>query len=168
MKKQQTEKQKKEMIQEHFFYEVINLLNIEILNRVNWLDETSKQISINISVDNILLHSRNLFEFFYDEKAKKTNFAYANQFISNWKELKPNKTEQIKQMQKRVNNECSHLTYNRFISIEHKSWNLYQLKMDFLKVTKIFLDNLSPEFFNERLKNFQNQLDKLLQDNKQI
>jgi len=165
MKQQSTEKQKREMIQEHFAYELVNLLNIEILRKVNWSNENSRQISINIFVDNILLHSRNLFEFFYDNNAKKTNFAYANHFIPNWKEIRPIKTEQIKQMEKRINNECTHLTYKRLVGIEHNGWILNDLRLDFFNVVKIFLDNLSQGYFNENLKILHKQVNQILLKN---
>jgi hypothetical protein len=162
MTNQITEKQKKEMMFHHFLYEVSSLLNVNLLTKIEYPNIHYKNIGENILVDNILLHSRNLLSFYY-QKPNNSHFSFAKHFIENWNSLKPTKTFMIKELERRVHNECCHLTYKRLIGGDHKKWNLHQLRIDLLKITKLFLENLDKKYLTGNLKNFKDNLDKYLE-----
>ncbi|MDO8508186.1 MAG: hypothetical protein Q7S27_00715 [Nanoarchaeota archaeon] len=159
MNKQITSKEKNDLIREHFYYEVFMLINL----RNYLIDYFSGRNSLftihqNVLINSILLHSRNLLEFFYYPIDKNNNYARARDFMIDWEKKIPNKTKAIIELEKRTSNECTHLTYNRLVGLEHKKWDLISMTNDLIKLIKLFLDNLPQTYFDEKLISLHNNL----------
>ncbi|MEK6932175.1 MAG: hypothetical protein AABW56_00060 [Nanoarchaeota archaeon] len=153
------QKDKLDMIREHFYYEVFMLIGIRNY-LVDYFTGRNQLFVIhqNIIINSILLHSRNLLEFFYYPKDKNNNYARAKDFVSNWDKVVIKKIASLIELEKRTSNECLHLTYNRIAGVEHRKWDLISTSNDLLILVKLFLDNLPKEYFDGRLTQLHNNL----------
>lgn len=153
-----TDREKYIFINEHFHYEVDMFFfalrkNTEFIKAANFEE---KQFHSNMAIEDFLLHARNLLEFFYYNNDKKKQHASAGDFFTDkdhWIKIIPRKTKSIIQLEKRVNSEVTHLSYDRVgASLEDKKWNNVTLLHDFMALVKIFLINIDGKYLSKNLK----------------
>lgn len=180
--KRPTDEDKKEYLEEHLVYEVEMLLYSfgQLTKCTNIVEEcslTSTQISTpnvtqfwgqsrdgnfgNMALETFLLHARNLREFFYKQD-KRSDDARACDFFTHrdsWEKLKPNETDSIAKVKNRADKELAHLTYQRYSGTPpEKIWDYGEIFFDFLKVIRVFLDEIPGIFFGENLKNLRHKV----------
>jgi hypothetical protein len=149
-------------INEHFAYEVEELLNslyfyLSVQARAKQLSEKNVlPVFVNASLEHTLLHARNLLEFYYYPKKKYVK-ANAWAYISSWQP--PAKTRNVKELQARVNDEVTHLGWKRLeVRPEDKSWSPLGVISELLDVTAIFLAQLDRKFYGDGLKLLEDQM----------
>jgi len=136
-------------LEEHFYYEVSML--IFAVHRLFEITHSGRrdQSSINMALETLLLHARNLREFFY-AKPRRRDDARPEDFVGDidkWKRERPEETDLIKEVRERANKELAHLTYKRHYGIPpKKQWNYGAAQTDFLKVVKVFLENVPQRY----------------------
>ena len=148
-----SEERKIRFINEHFVYEVEELLYsslmfLSIQARQKELTEKQVyQVFMNAVLDHSLLHGRSLLDFFYHQGDKKS--ARASAFVPHWKT--PHMTENIINLQRRVNDEIMHLGWKR-LDVRDKSWKPIDVTNELLDVTDQFLSELDQKFYENSLK----------------
>lgn len=163
------DEQKKKFINWRFVHEVRVLRNVNGFR--NQLPEIGKKLSqtkeqydflSTVVVVNLLIHARNLKEFFYGSSYSET--AEAKDYIS-W--TTPSKTENIKELEDRVNHEIMHMDLGtedgEIYDITTKWKDLDGLVKDLQNVTKIFLMKLeteNPDYYEDNLKQLKSDLEK--------
>ena len=153
----------KAFLEEHFYYEVSML--IFAVRRLFEITRNGRrdQNSINMALETLLLHARNLREFFYAEMRQKDdarpeNFAGD---IDKWKRERPEETDLIKEVRERANKELAHLTYKRYYGTPpQKQWNYEAVQTDFLKVVKVFLENVPQRYWGPNLHTLKQMIDR--------
>lgn len=154
------DKNLKDFLNEHFVYE-INMLHYSSMRLAYHLKEKD-QNGINMSLEDFLLHGRNLLEFFYYKQTD--NYVRASHFINNdeWRKNKPSKTKNIIELEKRSSKELVHLTFDRISGMPpEKLWNYYECLKDLLILTKIFLNLLPKKFYGSEIINLKDNIDSL-------
>ncbi|MBU4266496.1 MAG: hypothetical protein KKE96_04640 [Candidatus Altiarchaeota archaeon] len=162
---------KRELLNEHFFYEFMMMRGILICyNSLKNIALTySKNLVFplgnNICVEETLLHARNLLEFFYYDDISQDK-ASASEFMKKgvgWDRIRPDKTKLagINIVQKRVDCELAHLTYRRIAGTPpEKSFNFMQIYKDFKEVVDIFLANIDPKYSDKNIEKLKGILHK--------
>lgn len=107
-------------------------------------------------LETLLLHARNLVEFFYkDEKSIKTD-ALALEFFgsrSDWIGLRPKITDSLKEIRRRAGKELAHLTYKRIArNSPQKDWNTKKIMDDLLKVVYTYLREVPSKYKGEEIR----------------
>lgn len=165
-------------LKEHFMYEVHmlffsliqSILIIEklksketmVLNKINKTENELDELNElnkwkNITIECLLMHARNLLEFFYDEKKMTSDRIQAWHFYENiesWKRICPQKTIDINNLSRRVNTEVTHLGSKRTTIINEKQWNLTQINHDFMDIVKCFIENIPSKYKSDELKKY--------------
>jgi len=147
-------KDKGKFLGEHFLYEIQKLNTI--YERLIQLKRIGDREGEMIFLEAFLLHARNLFYFFYEDRNPKSkeDDVYASDFAKNWENLKLEKTEEIKSFEERMNKELTHLTTSRIYgNPPEKYWILQPILSHFNQLTKIFLENL-PKNINLIINNW--------------
>src|SRR3989339_605647 len=132
----------KDFLDEHFTYEV-EMLYYAIMSWKKYCQPLD-QNGVNMSLECLFFHGRNLLEFFYYKPIKE--YSRATHFIdeSKWKQTCPSKTKNIIELEKRTSNEIVHLTYKRITgSPPEKRWNPIGCFNVLIILKKIFF-NLLP------------------------
>lgn len=150
----------KNFLDEHFTYEV-EMLYYAI---VNWkkYHQPKDQNGINMTLECLFFHGRNLLEFFYYKPVK--NYSRATHFVNEnkWEQTRPDKTKNVLELERRTSNEVVHLTYNRIAgSPPEKNWDPIGCFKDLIIVTKNFLNLLPDELQGNRIISLKNNIDKL-------
>lgn len=150
----------KKFLDEHFTYEVEMLYHAI----VKWkkYHQPFDQNEINMSLECLFFHGRNLLEFFYYKPVK--GYSRATHFVdeNKWKQTCPSKTKNILELERRTSNEVVHLTYNRIAgSPPEKQWDPIGCFKDLIAITKNFLNLLPNELQGERIISLKNNVDKL-------
>ena len=136
------EDKKFEFLDEHFFYEVQQLLVGVYVIRHPF------PFWVNIKLEIFLLHARGLYEFFYNDPKKYEDDACAYEFVSDpekWEKERPVKAEYITNALEQINKELAHLTYKRHAgpAVEKLNTNdIGPIKDHLFRVIKVFLDNV--------------------------
>jgi hypothetical protein len=155
------DKTKKDFIQEHFYYEATEmLLAVQHGRRLIKLaaeNNIPSQWVENISLECFLTHGRNLLEFFYRPSDKHPR---AEDFLKEgveWSSVRPPMTDNIKQLQRRVDTELSHLDYKRISGKPpEKLWRLDLIYTDMLEVIRVFLESIQEGYLTDRLEEVRN------------
>ena len=149
-----TSEEKKNYLEKHFTYEMEMLIfSCEFLKR-----EATDQMRINLGLENFLLHGRSLLEFFYYDPHDK--YLRAINFIPKFKQIRPEKTLNLCELERRASDEIIHLGYLRIDRTDIvKQWNWGKTLVDFLAVGKVFLDHLSNEYFGEKMETIKRSID---------
>jgi hypothetical protein len=150
----------KKFLDEHFTYEV-EMVSYAI---VSWkkYHQPFDQNGINMSLECLFFHGRNLLEFFYYKPAK--DYSRAPHFIDDnkWKLTRPDKTKNVLELEKRTSNEVVHLTYKRMAgSPPEKQWDPIGCFKDLTIITKEFLNLLPDDMQGDRIISLKNNIDKL-------
>ena len=160
MKKRSLE-EKKKFLNSFFLYEIDMLESIHKYHRDLFNSPVDKQFIENIIVEIFLLHGRNLLEFFYYDNQKQDR-ATAEEFLEEgkiWRELRPPLTESLKILQKRVDTETTHLTYERIEGKpESKLWNFHELYVSLMMVFCLFAENVDKKYIDERFVQFKERI----------
>lgn len=159
------EERKIRFINEHFVYEVEELLFaalffISVQARAKELsDKRILPVFQNMAIDHALLHARNLLEFYYYGH-KEQMYARARAYVGGWKS--PAKTPNVKKLEARVNDEVTHLGWKRLdVKLEDKTWRLLDVINELLDTTAEFLARLDRKFYREGLKMLETDMNKL-------
>ena len=157
MFKEEWKGNKKEALNIHFPFEFNMMKRIMIFHNslINSNAENSvKGIGTNICITGFLLHTRNLLAFFYYKA--HGDYIRAEDFIGEgkvWNNIRPGRTHLLKNFEKRVNNELSHLSYNRVkVDYPGPKWKIDGIYGDLVKVIKIFLDNIDEIYIDQPIK----------------
>jgi hypothetical protein len=168
------EQKKQAYLDEHFLYEARELnycvmfivslqfhVGKQVTDRGRWVEEFFG----NTGLDHFLLHARNLLEFYYKDD-KPHMYARARFYIPAWKP--PKKTDLIRELEKRVHGEVTHLGWERLgVPPNGKSWAFVDLAIDLLNVTESFLKALDRSYHSEPIKILRAELS-LSKDNYEI
>jgi hypothetical protein len=139
------ESEKKAWLAEHFAYED-DMLNYSFNKTLEFLKQRDQK-NLQMALECFLLHARILLEFFYYKKNKKS-YVRAADFIESkqWEALLPKKSPRLNQLQKRIDNELTHLTDKRISGLpSKKTWDIAML-LDFITIIKIFKKNLPDKY----------------------
>lgn len=157
-------KEKINYISEHFSYEVSEMMYAGqfwlslITHKKEFKNTFTYDVFRNMIIDHLLLHARNLLEFFY-YKGDEDKYAKPDFYARSWET--PEKTPQISILEKRVNSEITHLGLSRLdVTVEEKPWELAKLVNELLQISEQFLDKLEPEYYNELLKILRSEIKK--------
>lgn len=110
---------------EIFYYEVdmFRYCSKKLFNPIGYIEQNEN----NLIVEGFALHSRVLIDFFYSEYTQKNpNDIIAEQFISNWNEIKPEITQTLYDTREKAHKQLAHLSSWRF-KIEregNKGWSI--------------------------------------------
>ena len=155
------DEEKKRDLREHFYYEVAMLCFS--MTKVMAFKRAKDQSSTNMALEDFLLHARNLKEFFYYKPHKLYLRAY--DFVENrtkWDRDKPEKTDGIKEVERRADKELAHLAHGRIYGTPpEKEWDCGTIQKDFLKVVEVFWDHLPEECIGERLREAKKMCDQV-------
>jgi len=161
----QDEERKARFINEHFSYEVLELLQsslfiLSVQARKKELSERGTyQFFLNMALEHTLLHARNLLEFFYYRGDKK-KYAQAPAYILDW--TPPSKTVNVKELETRVNDEITHLGWKRLdVELEDKSWKPLGVIGELLDLTDQFLLGLDQKLYGNGLRTLKDEMQKL-------
>jgi hypothetical protein len=102
----------------------------------------SYEILKNATLESLLVHVRNLFDFFYGGETVKDDMR-AFHFVRGGMLWQAPKSAYLERMRPRINKHLSHLTYSRVLT--KPSWNLMQIQAETEKANKKFLDALPDE-----------------------
>jgi hypothetical protein len=159
------EERKIRYINEHFVYEVQELLFsalffISVQVRENELsDKRVLPVFRNMAIDHALLHARNLLEFYY-YGGKEEMYARAGAYVDSWKP--PVKTPNVRKLEARVNDEVTHLGWKRLdVKLEYKNWPLLDVINELLDTTAQFLAQLDRKYRRGGLKMLETDMNKL-------
>lgn len=130
---------------EHLFYEfwMFNSLAQAMMSRVFGQDALNNPI-----LESFTLHARALLDFLYAEKPKVDDVIAEDYFDTpaDWLTARPNKTELLGAIHKRVGKEIAHLTYARLdVIAEEKQWQFAQIANEMNAVFDTFLTSVAKE-----------------------
>ncbi len=109
----------------------------------------------NAVLESFTFHARILLDFLYAKNPKPDDVIAEHYFDDPavWLAVRPNKSELLEGVHKRVGKEVAHLTYARIgITSEEKEWQFAQIMSEVNAVFKIFLDNVSKENLGQSWK----------------
>jgi len=115
-------------------------------------------------VDNFVSHGRNLLEFYYYPKKDKRGYARATHYVDSdeWGKIRPQKTDLIREFERRASNEMVHLTYKRISgNPPEKKWYFGPCLKDILVVTKRFLKILPDKYVGQKIVQLKESLSKI-------
>jgi hypothetical protein len=103
----------------HLHYEFWMLCEVVSVQR-----RGSPTVAINNALlESVGVHARVLLHFLYDEQPR-TDDVVASDYISNWHDVRPKKTEFLDRLSARVGKEIAHLTYARLhVEPSLKGWD---------------------------------------------
>ncbi len=151
-----TETDLTDFLNDHFCYEVEELIGcyaffVSSFQHRKELEERGLYVAIqNTGIDHFMMHGRNLLEFFFYKP--NNDYARASFYITGW-EATPQKTENIKELERRVNFEGVHLGWRRLlVKPDEKNWKPLLIIKDFLNTTEFFLSNVDPRYKGQRVQ----------------
>lgn len=100
----------------------------------------------NAALESFTLHARALLDFLYAEKPQADDVIAEDYFDepSQWLTVRPEKTETLKVIHKRVGKEVAHLTYARLeVTAETKQWLFIQIANEINSAFDAFLKNVA-------------------------
>lgn len=152
-----TDGEKKEILREHFYYEVQMLdFSVDKVVEYNLRGKTDKCLK-NMAVDTCLLHARNLWDFFFFRPSK--NYVRASHFLDSWGKPQIAGNSWIKKVEKRVNDEITHLTVGRISSsFSNMQWNCCAIRKEFFDVIITFLGQLPQKYMDEKLRKLKRRI----------
>ena len=128
---------------EHLFYEfwMFNHLAQTMMSGV-----FGQGVLNNAILESFTLHARALLDFLYAEKPKVDDVIAEDYFDTpaDWLTARPNKTELLGAIHKRVGKEVAHLTYARLaVTAQEKQWQFAQIASEMNAVFDTFLTNVT-------------------------
>lgn len=109
---------------------------------------------INNSVlEAFVIHTRNLIYLLFAENPNNDHVV-ASDFITNWKELCPEKSDFLQKSEQRAHKEIAHLSYDRQkVTPEDKPWEYVRVANEVLEIFKLFIENVPKELLGSRWEN---------------
>ena len=130
---------------EHVYYE-ISMLYFVTQNLAKNPVIYSHQYFLNLMIESMGIHIRNLLNFFYAPISKRyRDDILAEDFVSNLKHYKKNRTKlkKLGYIKKRVSKQLVHLTYHRNkYNKKTKSWNFNSIYLDIYPTIVAFYESL--------------------------
>ncbi len=155
-----SEEDLKKFINEHFVYEV-DMLYYAATKLLDLNKSASSSINeINLTLEAVVIHGRNLVEFFYYDNDDK-NYARAFHFInkSEWSKQRPAITNPISELRNRSSVEMAHLTYNRIEGTPpEKNWDWVPIVRDLLIASNIFLYLLPNMYIDSNIEGLKRKI----------
>ena len=161
MKRKQRTQQELRDASDHLYYEIWMLTS---LAKHMASGITGEGFINNAFLESFTIHARGLLYFLYDEKPKPDDVIADDFFPTSqkWKEARPEKTEVLEKVHKRVGKEVAHLTYARQdVTPEMKKWPFLQIANDIKVSFNEFLRIVPEELLGLRWKNEKEQIRKM-------
>jgi hypothetical protein len=162
---------KKKFLNRDFYHEFITL-SVVIFNKEEMSDLSlsdhldGRNVSKSIWWESVLVHFRNILEFFYNDNSQ--NHALAQDFLVegiNWRDIR-----EIPQVYTEVYSDIcarlSHLSYDR--TKENIDFNKYQILFDdIIKKTKLFLEKIDKQYEDTEILKLKKSLKDISKTNKE-
>lgn len=132
----------------HLAYEITNFYETMLRLR-----QAVRQDDINILLDSFVIHTRNLFDFFYPKRdgVRPDDMTVYN-YISDCRSFNTNKTKKqdLIFVVKKANKQLAHLTYarNRYSLKTNKAWPFVSIGQKMTKTIKAFYNALPDSYKN--------------------
>jgi len=107
----------------------------------------------NAFIESFVIHARVLLDFFYPLKPRPDDVVAIDfcDRAKTWEQARPEKTDILKTIQKRVGKEAAHLTYSRQeVSQEQKHWDHPNIARDIGVLVDCFLSVVSNSLLGDR------------------
>lgn len=130
-------------LSEHLFYE---FWMFNSLAQTMSLGIFGHSVLNNAVLESFTLHARALLDFLYAERPRADDVIAEDYFDNpvDWLTVRPNKTELLMVIHKRVGKEVAHLTYARLdVTAQEKRWHYAQIANDLKVVFDTFLANVN-------------------------
>ena len=122
--------------EEHLSYEANMFVEAS-----NMLANVRTPFEMNMRVEVLALHLRNLLHFFYPGKTWGSD-VLAIDYVPYWNDLRLTQTPALIRARERANEEIAHLTGMRIAGVpREKEWNFVELRRDLREVVAVFLQN---------------------------
>jgi hypothetical protein len=111
----------------------------------------------NALLESFTVHTRILLDFLYADRAQKDDVKAEDFFEdpSEWTSIRPEKTETLIGVHRRVAKEVAHLTYARQdVTQETKPWPFVQIANEANLIFTMFLENVPLELLGPRWKEY--------------
>jgi hypothetical protein len=135
---------------DHLYYEIWMLMS---LARIMLTGEYEKAPISNALLESFTIHTRALLDFFYSVNPWEDD-VIAEDFFRDpieWLDLRPEMTNELMKVNRRVGKEVAHLTYARQnITPEEKQWYFMQIANDMSIVILEFLKHLPRDLLGPR------------------
>ena len=155
-----TDDEKKKVLREHFYYEV-TMLDFSVERLLDYRKHNNEKSFENMAVDTCLLHARNLLEFFFYRSNMNSGYTRARDIQTTWQN--PQKTTWIRELERRVNDEITHLTLRRISSrYSGMNWDCCAIRKEFFDVAIRFLGQVPRGYINERLRKLGERISSVL------
>ena len=144
-----TKERLKEILNDHFNYEVLELVCCKQFHKLRVNPELA-QAFVNMNLEHTLLHSRNLYEFYFRLKIppryRDSDYPRANMYVLGFR-VPPFTTNITEQFWEKSSNQILHLGLDRTSNVSEKfnSFQTIGIANDLLVITKDFVDQLEAE-----------------------
>ena len=106
----------------------------------------------NALLETIALHSRVILDFLYDDNPR-TDDVNAIDYISNWREIRPDKPKDLDEIDRRVGKEVAHLTYARLdVDPALKGWDVQKLASTVSELMGFFIARCRKDLLSSEWK----------------
>jgi hypothetical protein len=129
---------------EHLFYEIETLFGLANIfasgNDIHTSSPADTQLVDMALIESSVIHARNIIEFLYPRRVRKTDVVAADFLNSGeWVRIRPAISESLLAARDRANREIAHLTSSRIMGPPpHKSWNFPALARELYPILKLF------------------------------
>jgi transcriptional regulator with XRE-family HTH domain len=130
---------------DHLFYEVWMLYQ-SMAHLAKSATARYETPLVNALIESFVVHARNLLCVFYGSRQKPDDVLAADFFDdpAQWEKIRPEKTELLEKVARRVGKEMAHLTYARLkVTSQEKPWAFVEICKDIDKIIKIFQKNVA-------------------------
>ncbi len=112
----------------------------------------------NALIESFTIHARLILDFLYGRRKKPTDVIASDYFdhVKDWKEVRPKKSDKLKNINRRVGQEIAHLSIER-LNVKDKAWSL-NIAADLIHVVRIFCDSISEQKVGEEFTLYINSL----------
>jgi hypothetical protein len=100
----------------------------------------------NAALESFALHARTLLDFLYAENLQTDDVIAEDYFdeSSQWLTVRPEKTETLNMIRKKVGKQIAHLTYTRLkVTTEDRQWLFIQIASEINTIFDVFLNNVA-------------------------
>jgi hypothetical protein len=101
----------------------------------------AKNMMWNMVLEAFVIHARNQVDFFYERSQPHPSDVYAALYVKEWPDLRPAKSELLKETKKRADKQLAHLTVER-IELSSQSWDHQGITRELVALYQRFLEAL--------------------------
>jgi hypothetical protein len=167
---------KKKFLNEHFAYEVQMIIAAHQIHNAGATLFQANQIEIvkyiwykNIGIEGVLMHVRNLIEFYFDPVDNSGKYAKALDYLPDvwatqleeYKKNNPNVMEVVNNIRDRTNDEIVHLGWERLNKTPlNKGWRLDDISIQFIGLALAFINLIKADgkYYGEGLRQLESQI----------